>query len=222
VCLSSHFSNITRLTFCRKVWLLSPGMDLDLFKINPCPSTTNGVPCMSSDSCQFFHNPSERRRRLSDHPYGPQPCPHVFQQINGHEFWQDASNCPNGDACQSCHTLYELLFHPQKYKTSICPNAQYCKNPFCPFAHNPDELRSSTPSPASSQSSPAYMEGVESTAATSPPQQPSLFPPSACGAGAIAPARSRLPPQAVRPRPLPEPRGVRRHLVSNAFAVGIN
>lgn len=94
-----------------------------------------------------FHR-AEERRRGPDIRYLPMACPAVKPYVNSE--WGDPAHCPHGDGCQYAHTLLELMYHPQVYKTGLCDHfAEHQRTKWrcvwhrrCAHAHGRDDLRS--------------------------------------------------------------------------------
>ena len=49
--------------------------------------------------------------------------------------------CSSFDKCNKSHNIYEILYHPEKYKTTLCEQKHLLYFKFCPFAHSKDQLR---------------------------------------------------------------------------------
>lgn len=94
--------------------------------------------CRQGFACPFYHNPKDKRRSPKIYKYKSTACPAVKIGVD----WKDCkepSACPNGDACNNCHTRSEQQFHPDIYKSNLCKDMNrdgYCpRNDFCAFAH---------------------------------------------------------------------------------------
>ncbi len=138
------------------------------YKTKPC-----GDPgCPRGKLCMHFHSLSERRRPPFFHCrllYSHALCPYITQGLE----------CEKGDQCEYSHTSEESLYHPAKYKTSMCLQGPICAQEVCPWAHLPEELRNAAmtqiygfdPFPAFVQ---AYTLSVEPVTFAS--QYPASFP----------------------------------------------
>lgn len=102
---------------------------LYFYKTKKCEGFPWNCQCNGFD----WHRPEERRRG-PEIRYVPIACPHVKPYINSE--WGDPANCKatrtnsndesnpaseeGGDNCEYAHTLLELMYHPQVYKTGLC------------------------------------------------------------------------------------------------------
>eukprot|EP00457_Paulinella_chromatophora_P000161 gb/GEZN01000161.1/.p1 GENE.gb/GEZN01000161.1/~~gb/GEZN01000161.1/.p1 ORF type:complete len:1189 (+),score=109.77 gb/GEZN01000161.1/:34-3600(+) len=97
------------------------------YKTHKCEGFPWNCQCNGFD----YHRDKDRRRRVIN--YSPVACPNVKPFLNGD--WRDPNvDCtggggllpPNPDGspvewkCEYAHTLLELMYHPQVYKTSMC------------------------------------------------------------------------------------------------------
>lgn len=103
------------------------------YKTEPCKGFPWNCQCNGFD----YHRPEERRRG-PDITYLPIACPNVKPYLNSE--WGNPSLCedppslppgtlphdqshprgPGGEKCEYAHTLLELMYHPQVYKTGLC------------------------------------------------------------------------------------------------------
>ncbi|CAN0398509.1 unnamed protein product, partial [Ectocarpus fasciculatus] len=73
------------------------------------------------------------RRDPSKHPYLPRLCDRVILAGPGGEYLDD---CTRGRSCPNAHSLEEIQYHHQSYKTQVCPHGSKCRSKaFCPHAH---------------------------------------------------------------------------------------
>eukprot|EP00903_Cladosiphon_okamuranus_P017112 g15765.t2 len=98
------------------------------------------------DFCEHAHeevNHGWLRRDPSKHPYLPRLCTSVILPGPGGEFLDE---CPRGRSCPAAHSLEEIQYHPQSYKTQVCPHGSKCRSKaFCPHMHilgSPNDLAS--------------------------------------------------------------------------------
>eukprot|EP00808_Paulinella_micropora_P023133 g19020.t1 len=123
------------------------------YKTKKCQGFPYNCQCDGLD----YHRDKDRRR--GQITYSPIACPNVKPFLNGD--WRDPNvDCQGGrgalprDAdgkcewnCEFCHTLLEMVFHPQVYKTSLCDNFDEngrwaCAwKRRCAHAHGMDDLR---------------------------------------------------------------------------------
>jgi hypothetical protein len=119
--------------------------------------------CGWRSQCQFSHCLEWPRRQPRRYNYSPEICPSI-SIIESAEGGTDRieNNCSAGQRCQYAHSKEEVLFHPHLFKTILCEehtnnnvgakqtrNAKKnrCHRYYCPFAHGPEELRSSVLQP---------------------------------------------------------------------------
>ncbi|KAH0478435.1 MAG: hypothetical protein KVP17_000519 [Porospora cf. gigantea B] len=112
--------------------------------------------CRFAGSCQYSHTSEWCRRDLvgvgsRSHQtrtnYCARLCSHV--RLDGEGIVSVAlSTCEAGKCCPFAHTLEEVFYHPDVYKTLPCSKVMehpfQCDREYCPFAHSPEELRPST------------------------------------------------------------------------------
>ncbi|VFQ73179.1 unnamed protein product [Cuscuta campestris] len=81
--------------------------------------------------CPFAH-PGEKARRRDPRKfhYSGTACPEFRKGM-----------CPDGDACQFAHGVFECWLHPARYRTQPCKDGTHCRRRVCFFAHTPDQLR---------------------------------------------------------------------------------
>ncbi|AFZ79000.1 hypothetical protein BEWA_018450 [Theileria equi strain WA] len=120
--------------------------ELRCFRTKMCNNLLNGKCHFKESRCIFSHNSICTRRcpiYLSDTTfirYIPLFCSHV---VLGQNYKTIKSNCPFGNECIYSHSLDEILYHPQFYKTITCEHYVKggCKHTFCPFVHSDLERR---------------------------------------------------------------------------------
>ncbi|CAD8115676.1 unnamed protein product [Paramecium primaurelia] len=83
-------------------------------------------------TCDYYHDESDKRRKVQDIPYQSQQCPNQIQN----------KSCSN--ECLLCHSIFELYFHPYMYKTFECTQ-QNCYRDICPGYHNENDQRQLNP-----------------------------------------------------------------------------
>jgi len=103
------------------------------------------------DLCGFAHvdvNGGWLRRNPSIHAYKDEMCIHVSKasdkQISPTPFF--LNECPNGIHCENAHSLEEIIYHPNRYKSKMCgslhPKSAGCQlGDVCPNLHPPDSAR---------------------------------------------------------------------------------
>ena len=84
-----------------------------------------------SELCVFYHN-SDERRREDDSTYTFSQCPDTY--ILTARSFKDPSKCPRGDSCSYSHTINEVYYHKDYYRTTPCSKAS-CRDKLCPFMH---------------------------------------------------------------------------------------
>eukprot|EP00929_Paragymnodinium_shiwhaense_P116957 TRINITY_DN8702_c0_g1_i8.p1 TRINITY_DN8702_c0_g1~~TRINITY_DN8702_c0_g1_i8.p1 ORF type:complete len:342 (-),score=46.50 TRINITY_DN8702_c0_g1_i8:325-1350(-) len=128
---------------------------LNIFRTKACQRLARDGVCEWKSRCQFSHTVDWPRRPPQKYRYSPQLCPHVqYGSINKDGSVGFASQCVSGLACPFAHSLEEVLFHPQVFKTILCEeyanNSQRgsrrakrgrCHRYYCPFAHSTREQR---------------------------------------------------------------------------------
>jgi len=95
--------------------------------------------------CGFAHVEINRgwlRRDPAVHRYCDEMCPKVYSVPPGSEMEGCIFNaCPNGVKCEFAHSLEEVQYHPNQYKTKVCPDHVAGKTcdlrDICPFSHPP-------------------------------------------------------------------------------------
>lgn len=98
------------------------------FRTKRCERLIATGSCSYGDRCQYSHQQDWVRRNPSKMHYLPKLCP-------------EAARCGRGASCTLAHSEEEVMFHPRRYKCSLCPRAAVCKDYYCPFAHSGLELR---------------------------------------------------------------------------------
>lgn len=118
---------------------------LNVFRTTRCQRLAVEGNCQWGSKCQFSHCLDWPRRQPRKHRYSPELCPSIGQ----------ADVCTKGINCPYAHSMEEVLFHPDLFKTMLCgeqgrarrnkdvgkPNR--CHRYYCPFAHGKKELRES-------------------------------------------------------------------------------
>jgi len=102
-------------------------------KTTQCPDKT----CPRGRLCTYYHSYADRRRPPffnGQLTYVQATCPYITQGLL----------CTKGDQCQYSHNNDESMYHPAKYKTSMCLQGPMCLGDLCPWAHFPEDLRSVT------------------------------------------------------------------------------
>uniref|UniRef100_A0A3B0N3M1 C3H1-type domain-containing protein n=1 Tax=Theileria annulata TaxID=5874 RepID=A0A3B0N3M1_THEAN len=120
--------------------------ELRCFRTKICNNLVKGRCNFKESRCIFSHNTICTRRcplylsNTSFIRYIPLFCSHVVFTQN---FKTVKSNCPFGNECIYSHSLDEILYHPQFYKTITCEHylKGVCKHIFCPFVHEDSERR---------------------------------------------------------------------------------
>jgi len=108
-----------------------------VYKTRPCKAE-------ACRNCPNYHNPHERRRPLPPEGkvyYTSFPCEHAYDPKLG--VWPEVLKCKRGDMCPMAHTKTEGIYHPDKYKTSVCQAFENgnCKWSFaCAWAHGVADL----------------------------------------------------------------------------------
>ena len=116
------------------------------------------------DLCGFAHvevNRGWQRRNPSVHPYQDKMCQFIStagdQHVSSGPFF--INECPRGVACEYAHSTEELLYHPSRYKSKVCPALSSrpggCRlGDVCPDLHPPDSARLPKKQPESRQHAP--------------------------------------------------------------------
>jgi hypothetical protein len=100
------------------------------YKTAWCPEITtkhDWAQCIYAHRLQDFRRPPDR------FDYDGNDCP--FLKNKG-ESWE---NCPKGLECDKCHSTFERLYHPCKYKLVYCEKRLCKRNKMCAFYHSVDE-----------------------------------------------------------------------------------
>eukprot|EP00123_Amoebidium_parasiticum_P017881 comp24016_c0_seq1/m.42899 comp24016_c0_seq1/g.42899 ORF comp24016_c0_seq1/g.42899 comp24016_c0_seq1/m.42899 type:complete len:1012 (-) comp24016_c0_seq1:829-3864(-) len=74
--------------------------------------------CTDRVSCDGYHDAKERRRHPDYFNYSSEPCPAVYDRDLA--TWGYPSACEKGDHCPLAHSLMEVMYHRDKYKTKPC------------------------------------------------------------------------------------------------------
>lgn len=103
------------------------------------------------DLCGFSHvevNGGWLRRNPVLQPYKDEMCPYVVavrdKQVGGQPFF--LNECPEGVLCNQAHSIEEILYHPNQYKTKVCTSLYSrsggCRlGDVCPHVHPPETTR---------------------------------------------------------------------------------
>lgn len=136
---------------------------LNIFRSKPCQRLARDGVCQWKSRCQFSHCTEWPRRPPQKHRYSPEICPHIqVSAINKDGTVQIQNKCTMGLACPCAHSMEEVLYHPQIFKTILCEEhlrkddsqrkqrgkKSKCHRYYCPFAHGNDELRTTSLTPA--------------------------------------------------------------------------
>jgi len=103
------------------------------------------------DLCGFAHaevSGGWLRRNPTLYPYKDEMCPHVApvtdKQVSPHPFF--LNECPKGVMCEHAHSTEEMLYHQNRYKTTVC-RSLYSRSggcrlgDVCPHLHPPESTR---------------------------------------------------------------------------------
>lgn len=135
---------------------------LNIFRTKPCQRMTHSGICEWRSQCQYSHCLDQPRRAPNKNRYSPELCPHVRYVVGANGEGHVECNCPHGTRCPNAHSKEEVLYHPLIFKTHLCEEhtklqraagvirgntRPRCHRYYCPFAHSPQELRSSSLSP---------------------------------------------------------------------------
>eukprot|EP00375_Theileria_parva_P003409 XP_766091.1 hypothetical protein [Theileria parva strain Muguga] len=96
--------------------------------------------CPNSDSCEKSHCLTWQRRNPYEISYCPHLCPNI-QFVKKSRKMVLYRRCTRGKNCNFAHSKEEELYHPLVYKTKQCSSYPKCSRYFCPFIHEPSELR---------------------------------------------------------------------------------
>lgn len=107
--------------------MVLPQKKLVLFRTKRCERLLADGHCNFGNLCDYSHDNGWLRRNPEKHGYEPRLCANFRQ------------GCQAGVHCHFAHSLDEVLFHPQLYKTTLC--REQCDGGRCPFAHGQRELR---------------------------------------------------------------------------------
>eukprot|EP00927_Polykrikos_kofoidii_P066067 TRINITY_DN61729_c0_g1_i1.p1 TRINITY_DN61729_c0_g1~~TRINITY_DN61729_c0_g1_i1.p1 ORF type:complete len:295 (-),score=37.95 TRINITY_DN61729_c0_g1_i1:478-1362(-) len=131
---------------------------LNVFRTKPCNRLARDGVCEWKSRCQFSHCVEWPRRPPHKYMYCPEMCPLVEVEAEDGSPPSIKNRCNSGLTCTFAHTLEEVLFHPNLFKTSVCEEhssnsgSQHssrrgkrarCHRFYCPFAHGSRELRTS-------------------------------------------------------------------------------
>lgn len=90
------------------------------YKTQPCRNQT--LACAKGD-CQSFHFETKRRRNPRLFKYSYEACPAVKAPADlsgAASSWRRPSACRLGDACSLAHTRLEVMYHPLRWKHTLC------------------------------------------------------------------------------------------------------
>eukprot|EP00933_Yihiella_yeosuensis_P009216 TRINITY_DN11502_c0_g1_i1.p1 TRINITY_DN11502_c0_g1~~TRINITY_DN11502_c0_g1_i1.p1 ORF type:complete len:1114 (-),score=259.83 TRINITY_DN11502_c0_g1_i1:87-3260(-) len=104
------------------------------FRTKRCERLLATGSCAFGEKCQYSHDKCWCRRNPVKIQYKAELCPKVAASGN-------AAACEARGDCPFAHTMEEVQYHPQRYKTSLCQHAGPCTDYYCPFAHSRSELR---------------------------------------------------------------------------------
>ena len=103
------------------------------------------------DLCGFAHaevSGGWLRRNPTLYTHKDAMCPHVTpvtdKQVSPHPFF--LNECPKGVMCENAHSTEEMLYHPNRYKTTVC-RSLYSRSggcrlgDVCPHLHPPESTR---------------------------------------------------------------------------------
>nr|PVC54087.1 hypothetical protein MACL_00003334 [Theileria orientalis] len=96
--------------------------------------------CPNSDSCEKSHCLTWQRRNPYEISYCPHLCPEI-QFVKKSRKMVLYRRCTRGKNCNFAHSKEEELYHPLVYKTKQCSSFPKCTRYFCPFVHDPSEMR---------------------------------------------------------------------------------
>lgn len=96
--------------------------------------------CPNSDSCEKSHCLTWQRRNPYEISYCPHLCPEI-QFVKKSRKMVLYRRCTRGKNCNFAHSKEEELYHPLVYKTKQCSAYPKCSRYFCPFVHDPSEMR---------------------------------------------------------------------------------
>eukprot|EP00927_Polykrikos_kofoidii_P021930 TRINITY_DN20629_c0_g1_i4.p1 TRINITY_DN20629_c0_g1~~TRINITY_DN20629_c0_g1_i4.p1 ORF type:complete len:913 (-),score=126.33 TRINITY_DN20629_c0_g1_i4:72-2675(-) len=99
--------------------------------------------CTFGSRCQYSHDTTWLRRNPLRCSYEARRCPDQLrgQTSNGEDGSGASGDCRRGIECNFAHSLEEELYHPRRYKTSLCEDGDSCTNYYCPFTHRNSEMR---------------------------------------------------------------------------------
>eukprot|EP00357_Protocruzia_adherens_P016883 CAMPEP_0115021492 /NCGR_PEP_ID=MMETSP0216-20121206/30925_1 /TAXON_ID=223996 /ORGANISM="Protocruzia adherens, Strain Boccale" /LENGTH=720 /DNA_ID=CAMNT_0002393871 /DNA_START=236 /DNA_END=2398 /DNA_ORIENTATION=+ len=123
---------MTDLDYAKQV-LSTPMFYIYRFKTAWCKLSDRGVN-HEWTKCLYAHRPHDFRRAPDHYRYSADDCP-------------QGDNCEKGLRCEYSHSKLEKLYHPHKYKTTICDqslkgNPNNCKrSETCAFYHHNSERR---------------------------------------------------------------------------------
>eukprot|EP00403_Amphidinium_massartii_P029890 CAMPEP_0178391656 /NCGR_PEP_ID=MMETSP0689_2-20121128/11276_1 /TAXON_ID=160604 /ORGANISM="Amphidinium massartii, Strain CS-259" /LENGTH=568 /DNA_ID=CAMNT_0020012207 /DNA_START=136 /DNA_END=1842 /DNA_ORIENTATION=- len=82
--------------------------------------------CSFGDKCQYSHAGQPRRN--------PQKVKYCGTMCTN-------GACAKGEECPYAHTVDEVVYHPDNYKTQLCAGGGKCFGFYCPHAHSELELK---------------------------------------------------------------------------------
>lgn len=106
------------------------------YKTMQCPL---GKFCrLDSKLCLNFHDLCERRRDCTKFKYEWPNCKFIYRAGK----YIDPRHCPEGDACNNSHTIFEFIYHPVNFRQKHCAyekKGMPCEYIIiCPYKHNSD------------------------------------------------------------------------------------
>lgn len=99
--------------------------DIETFKTRYCSKKYSH----DEKSCTFYHNDQDKRRKT---PYLYEPCPNIYNKALD---IFELKLCPEGESCKFSHSIIEIQYHPDKYKTELCILNPCDLGERCPYIH---------------------------------------------------------------------------------------
>lgn len=98
------------------------GMSISYYKTRECMDKQ----ACKDPYCPNYHFLGEKRRSINTASYSSSMCRFLF-------------NCPKGDECAFAHTVNEVLYHPDVYKSAECAleksDGSCLFTEICPYLH---------------------------------------------------------------------------------------